>query len=88
MSDAWFTDVHGQLMGSINSLLEEARCNAADVKDADRVNELLHQAEQQYAAAQAALRSFSEQRHTLLQTLDRLQAELAVAGRPIADEIS
>ena len=88
MSDTWFTENRIQFMGSIDSLLEEARCNAAQIQDSDQIQNLLHEAEQQYAAAQEALRSFGEQRHTLLQTLDQLQTELAVAGRPIAGEIS
>jgi hypothetical protein len=88
MSDIWFTENRVQFMSGIDSLLEEARCNAAHVPNSDHIQNLVHQAEQQYAAAEAALRSFGEQRHTLLQTLDQLQTELAVAGRPIAGEIS
>lgn len=88
MSNAGFTEDRVQLMGGIEALLGEARANAATVKGAERVQELLQQAEQQYTTTEQALHAFTDQRHTLLETLQQLQVELAVAGRPVTGEIS
>lgn len=88
MSNAGFTEDRVQLMGEIEALLSEARTNAATVQRAERVQELLRQAEQQYTATEQALHVFTDQRHALLKTLQQLQVELAVAGRPVTGEIS
>lgn len=88
MSNAGFTEDRVQLMGGIEALLGEARTNAATVQGVERVQELLQQAEQQYAATEQALHTFTDQRHALLETLQQLQVELAVAGRPVTGEIS
>lgn len=88
MSNAGFTEDRVQLMGAIEAVLGEARNNAATVQGVERVQELLQQAEQQYTATEQALHSFTDQRHALLETLQQLQVELAVAGRPVTGEIS
>jgi hypothetical protein len=88
MSDAWFNENRIQLLSSLDTLVAEARTNAAHLKDAQQIQSLVHQAEQHYAATEAALRNLSEQRQALLETLEQLQTELAVAGRPITGEIS
>jgi hypothetical protein len=88
MSDAWFNENRVQLLGSIDTLLDEARHNATHLHDATQIQSLLQQAEQQYATAETALRRLGEQRQLLLATLEQLQTELAVAGRPITGEIS
>ena len=88
MSNAGFNEDRVQLMGEIEALLGEARSNAATLQGAERVQELLRQAEQQYTTTEQALHAFTDQRHALLETLQQLQVELAVAGRPVTGEIS
>lgn len=88
MSNAGFIEDRVQLMGAIEALLGEARSNAATVQGVERVQELLQQAEQQYTETEQALHAFTDQRHALLETLQLLQVELAVAGRPVTGEIS
>jgi chromosome segregation ATPase len=88
MSDAWFNENRVQLLSSLDTLLAEARSNATELDAGHQIQTLVQQAEQQYAATEAALRSLSEQRQALLQTLQQLQTELAVAGRPVTGEIS
>jgi predicted nucleic acid-binding Zn-ribbon protein len=87
MSDQWVTEHRVQFLGSADELLDEARQSAARLEN-ERVQQLLDQAVQQRAAAEAALQAFSEQRHSLLQTIDELQSALAVAGRPLRGEVS
>ena len=88
MSDAWFNENRVQLLSSLDTLVAEARANAAHLQDANQIQSLVQQAEQHYAATEAALRNLSDQRQALLETLEQLQIELAVAGRPITGEIS
>jgi hypothetical protein len=88
MSNAGFIEDRVQLIGSIETLLGEMRANAAKVPDAGAVQQLLQQAEQQFTATEEALRVFTEQRHALLATIQQIQTELAVAGRPVTGEIS
>jgi hypothetical protein len=88
MSNAGFIEDRVQLIGSIETLLGEMRANAAKVQDTGTVQQLLQQAEQQFTATEEALRVFTEQRHALLATIQQIQTELAVAGRPVTGEIS
>lgn len=87
MSDRWFTEQWTQTMTGVNELLDEARQSATHVTSSS-VQQLLERAEQQRDASAAALRTFAEQRQTLLETLDELQSALAVAGRPLRGEVS
>lgn len=87
MSDQWLTENWAQIMGGADELLDDVRHNAAEV-DNETIAALLQQAEQQRAATEEALRAFGNQRHALLQTLDDLQRELAVAGHPLRGEVS
>ena len=87
MTDRWLTENWTQFMSGADDLLHDIQHNA-DELDNDTINTLLKQAEQQRTDAEATLRAFSEQRHALLQTLDTLQSELAVAGRPLRGEVS
>lgn len=88
MSTAGFNEDRVQFMGPIESLLGEARKNAATVQGANQVQELLRKAEQQYTSTEQALHVFTDQRHALLETIQQLQTELALAGRPLTGEIS
>ena len=87
MTDRWLTENWTQFMSGADDLLQDIRHNA-DELDNDTINNLLKQAEQQRTEAEATLRAFSERRQALLQALDRLQSELAVAGRPLRGEVS
>jgi hypothetical protein len=88
MADTWFTDSWTHLMGNTDALLADIRGNIGEFDDASAFQRLLQQAEQQRAAAEATLRTFGEQREALLRTLDQLQSELAVTGRPLRGKIS
>jgi hypothetical protein len=88
MADIWFRDSWMHLMGNVDEMLADARGNAAELDDRSSVQVLMEQAEQQRIAAEAALYAFSEQRQALLETLDHVQRELAVAGHPLRGEIS
>ena len=88
MNDTWFRDAWIHLMGGADQLLADARNNAAELDDNLVLQQLLTRAEHQRIAAEAALLSFYEQRQTLVDMLDHLQQELAVAGRPLRGEIS
>ncbi|MDP9312309.1 MAG: hypothetical protein M3R24_15720 [Chloroflexota bacterium] len=87
MTDRWLTENWTQFMSGADELLQDIRRNAEQLGN-DTVRTLLEQAEEQRIAAEATLRAFSEQRQALLQTLDALQSELAVAGRPLPGEVS
>ena len=87
MSDRWFTENWGQLMSGTEELMHDVRHNAAIVKQ-PRIQQLLERAEIQRDTAEATLRALGEQRQSLLDTLDELQRELAVAGRPLQGEVS
>ncbi len=88
MNDTWFRDAWIHLMGDADQLLADARSNTAELDDNQALQQLLQRAEHQRTAAEAALLTFGEQRQTLVDTLDHLQQELAVAGRPLRGEIS
>ena len=87
MTDRWLTENWTQFMSGADELLQDIRRNADQLGNAT-VHTLLAQAELQRTTAEATLRTFSEQRQALLQTLDALQSELAVAGRPLPGEVS
>lgn len=87
MHDRWLNENWTQFMSGPEQLITEARQKASELHN-DKITALLDEAEQQRTAAEAALREFGEQRHALLQTLDTLQSELAVAGRPLQGEVS
>ena len=87
MTDRWLTENWTQFMSGLDELLHDIRRNA-DELGSETINTLLQQAEQQRTTAETTLRAFSEQRQALLQTLDSLQSELAVAGRPLRGEVS
>ena len=87
MSDQWLTENWAQIMGGADELLNDVRHNAAEVQN-ETITALLRRAEQQRTATEDALRAFGDQRHGLLQTLDELQRELAVAGHPLRGEVS
>jgi ABC-type transporter Mla subunit MlaD len=87
MSDRWFTEHRAQVLSDLEQLLHDIR-STADGLGNQKVDNLIQQAEQQRAAAEAALHAFAEQRHTLATMLDTLQSELAVAGRPLRGEVS
>jgi hypothetical protein len=88
MTDVWFRDSWMHLMGNVDELLADARGNAAELGDSSSVRALLEQADEQRAAAEAALHVFNRQRQAMLVTLDHVQRELAVAGHPLRGEIS
>ncbi len=87
MTERWFTENWTQLMSGPDELIAEIRQQAAKLSN-ETVNALLQDAEQQRAEAEASLQEFGLQRQKLLATLDALQSELAVAGRPLQGEIS
>ncbi len=77
------------LMGSLDTMLDDARANAATLTESRAaINELLARAEAQRASAEGALREFVAQRQKLAGTLDEVQRELAVAGVPLRGEIT
>ncbi len=85
----WFIDNWQHLMGALDTMLADARGNAASLEGATgKVGELLQQAETERSAAEATLRDLEGRRHQLAVTLDALQRELAVAGVPLRGEIS
>lgn len=88
MNDTWFRDAWIHLMGDTDQLLADVRNNAAELADRQALQSLLQRAEHQRTETEAALLAFYEQRQTLVDTLDHLQQELAVAGRPLRGEIS
>ena len=88
MTDTRFRDDWLHLMGDIDQLLGDVRNNAAELADDGPVRLLLTRAEHQRTAANAALLTFHEQRQTMINMLDQIQQELAVAGRPLRGEIS
>lgn len=88
MSNVWFRDSWMHLMGDIDALLGDVRSNAAELDRTHAIHVLLDQAEYQRAAAEAALHHFAAQRQALLEILDQMQRELAVAGHPLRGEIS
>jgi hypothetical protein len=88
MTDTRFRDDWLHLMGDMDELLRDVRNNAAELADDGPVRLLLTRAEHQRTAAEAALLAFHEQRQTMVDMLDQLQQELAVAGRPLRGEIS
>ena len=87
MHDRWLNENWTQFMSGPEQLIAEARQKAHELHN-DKIAALLEEAEQQRTAAEATLREFGEQRHALLETLDTLQSELAVAGRPFQGEVS
>ncbi len=87
MHDRWLNENWTQFMSGPDQLITEAQQKASELNN-DTITTLLSEAEQQRTAAEAALREFGEQRHALLETLNRLQSELAVAGRPLQGEVS
>lgn len=87
MSDRWFSEHRAQVLSDLEQLLSDIR-STADGLNNQKLDGLIQQAEQQHAATEAALHAFAKQRHTLATMLDTLQAELAVAGRPLRGEVS
>lgn len=87
MTERWFTENWEQFMGATDEILEQIRHNAAALNN-ERVQALLQQADGQRTATEAALRHYGEQKQALLRTIDELQTELAVAGRPVQGEVS
>jgi hypothetical protein len=87
--DTWYIDSWQHLMGALDSVLDDARGNAATIPDAHgAIDALLSRAEQQRSAAEAALRELAARRRELAAILDEMQRELAVAGVPLRGEIS
>ena len=77
------------LMGSLDTMLDDARANAATLTESrPAIDELLARAEVQHQAAETALRELAAQRTKLAATLDEVQRELAVAGVPLRGEIT
>ena len=77
------------LMGPLDTVLDDARSNAATIRDSHgAIDALLSRAEQQRSAAEAALREFAARRQELAETLNEIQRELAIAGVPLRGEIS
>ncbi len=77
------------LMGALEAVLEDARGNAATIRQAhEGIDRRLAQAEEQCADAKAALRQLAAKRRELAATLEEVQRELAVAGVPLRGEIS
>jgi chromosome segregation ATPase len=87
--DRWYIDNWQHLMGALDTVLDDARSNAATIPGSHtRIDELLSRAERQRSAAEAALRELAARRQELTETLNEVQRELAVAGVPLRGEIS
>lgn len=85
----WFIDTWQHLMGALDNILADARGNASSLEGAaDKVGQLLQQAEAERSTAEETFRTFEAHRHQLAVTLEALQRELAVAGVPLRGEIS
>ncbi len=77
------------LMGALDAALEDARGNAALLRERPaKIDALLARAEQERAAAETVLHELAERRRQLAATLDEVQRDLAVAGVPLRGEIS
>ena len=77
------------LMGSLDTMLDDARANAGTLAESSpAIAGLLARAEAQRQAAETALRELMAQRTELAATLDEVQRELAVAGVPLRGEIT
>jgi chromosome segregation ATPase len=88
MSNAWLIESWTHLMGHTDDLLNDIRAMATETPAAADINDLLSRAEQQRADAMATLETLARQRDALQQTLDDLQSQLAVNGRPLRGEVS
>jgi hypothetical protein len=88
MSNAWLIESWTHLMGHTDDLLADIRSMVAETPDAGAIAEVLSRAEQQRADAMATLETLARQRDALQQTLDELQSQLAINGRPLRGEVS
>ena len=87
--DLFFQNTWQHLMGSLDAVLDDARGNAATIRESHAAIEgLLGRAEQERAAAETALHDLADRRRQLSETLDEMQRELALAGVPLRGEIS
>ena len=87
--DRWYIDSWQHLMGALDTVLDDARANAATLQDTNaEIGGLLSKAEAERAAAVAALKELERRRNEMAETLDAMQRELAVAGVPLRGEIS
>ena len=87
--DTWYIDTWQHLMGSLDAVLDDARGNAATIRESHAaIEDLLGRAEQERAAAEAALHDLAAKRQRLSDTLDEMQRQLALAGVPLRGEIS
>ncbi len=87
--DTWYIDNWQHLMGALDTVLDDARSNAAAIPGSHAaIDELLSKAARQRSAAEAALRELASRRQELSETLNEIQRELAVAGVPLRGEIS
>ena len=87
MTRRWHTENWSQLMSGSDELLSEIRQHAAQV-GSPKLDELVRRADEQRAAAEATFETLESQRQALIETLDQLQSELAIAGRPLTGEVS
>jgi hypothetical protein len=87
--DSWYVENWQHLMGALDAALEDARGNAALLRERPpEIDALLARAEQERAEAETILHDLAEKRRRLAVTLDEVQRELAVAGVPLRGEIS
>ena len=77
------------LMGALDTVLEDARANAASLGETHgSLDELLSRAEREREGASAALHELVSRREAMAETLNEMQRQLAVAGVPLRGEIS
>lgn len=87
--DSWYIENWQHLMGALDAALEDARGNAALLRERPaEIDALLARAEQERAAAETVLHDLAERRRQLAATLDEVQRDLAIAGVPLRGEIS
>ena len=87
--DSWYIDTWQHIMGSLDAVLEDARSNAASLRQSHTdIERLLAKAERERERADAALRELAARRSEMVTALDEVQRELAVAGLPLRGEIT
>lgn len=87
--DSWYIDTWQHIMGSLDSVLDDARGNAASLRQSHTdIDRLLQRAEHECEQADAALRELAARRREMVSALDEAQRELAMAGVPLRGEIS
>ena len=87
--DTWYIDNWQHLMGALDTVLDDARSNAAAIPGPHAaIDALLSKAARQRSVAEPALRELAARRQELSETLNEIQRELAIAGVPLRGEIS